>query len=292
MIVSRFESWLPSSKCKIACMQAVPSEADANICSFMPRIAPFSEADARAAIANSSCWADALRYLGYAVKGANHRTLQKWAARWNISTDHFDLHIGRRRASRARQIPLREVLVEASTYSRGKLKRRLLASGLLEARCELCGQDEYWHSRRMSLILDHINGVSNDNRLENLRMVCPNCAATLDTHCGRNLPRERVCPGCGGSFAPRTMQHRHCSQKCWGRVNGATLRGVPQPEARKVERPSYARLMADVESMSFLAVGRKYGVSDNAIRKWIRWYSYERERNAGGAGARPAQPND
>jgi hypothetical protein len=37
----------------------------------------------------------------------------------------------------------------------------------------------------MSLIIDHINGVGDDNRLENLQIVCPNCAATLDTHCGR-----------------------------------------------------------------------------------------------------------
>ena len=49
------------------------------------------------------------------------------------------------------------------------------------------------------------------------------------------------------------------------------------PERRKVERPSYEQLMADVESMSFLAIGRKYGVSDNAVRKWIRWYEYQRE---------------
>jgi transposase-like protein len=46
-----------------------------------------------------------------------------------------------------------------------------------------------------------------------------------------------------------------------------------------VQRPSYDRLVADVEPMSMLAVGRKYGVSDNAVRKWLRWYEYERERN-------------
>ena len=55
---------------------------------------------------------------------------------------------------------------------------------------------------------------------------------------------------------------------------------MPAPERRKVERPSYEQLMADVASMSFVAIGRKYGVSDNAVRKWIRWYEYQR-RSAG-----------
>jgi hypothetical protein len=242
----------------------------------MTRSAPFSEPDARAAIAGSTCWADALRFLGYSVKGANYRTLQKWVGRWGIETAHFDPHVGRRRAARTVQIPLEDVLVENSTYNRFNLKRRLLETGLMEPRCELCGQGEQWHGRRMSLVLDHINGVSNDNRIENLRMVCANCAATLDTHCGRNLPRERVCPGCGQTFVPRNIRHRHCSQKCWGVVKSAALRGVPQPEHRKVARPSYGQLVADVSSMSFLAVGRKYGVSDNAIRKWLRWYEYAR----------------
>lgn len=138
----------------------------------MPPTPPFSEADARAAISNSTCCADALRYLGYQVKGANYRTLQKWAKRWVIGTDHFDSDAGRRRAARKLQIPLDEVLVENSTYNRFNLKRRLLDSGLLEARCEMCGQDEHWRGRRMSLVIDQINGVSNDNCLENLRMVC------------------------------------------------------------------------------------------------------------------------
>ena len=171
-------------------------------------------------------------------------------------------------------------MVENSTYRRGQLKDRLFAEGLKQRICELCGQDELWHGRRMSLVLDHINGVANDHRLENLQIVCANCAATLDTHCGRNLPRERTCPGCGQTFAPKNIRHRYCSQACWGTVYSERKLGIPQPHLRRVERPSYEQLVEDVGTMSMLAVGRKYGVTDNAVRKWIRWY----ERGSEGKG--------
>ncbi len=95
------------------------------------------------------------------------------------------------------------MLVAGSTYQRSQLKERLYAAGLKTRLCELCGQGEDWRGRRMSLILDHINGVADDNRLENLQIVCPNCAATLDTHCGRanRHPVEgRACLRCGELF--------------------------------------------------------------------------------------------
>src|SRR5262249_10271723 len=130
--------------------------------------------------------------------------------------------------------------------------------------------------------LDHINGVPTDNRLENLRIVCPNCAATLDTHCGRKrrLEREpRSCVHCGAEFVPKYAVHRYCSQRCGVRSKGSH---EPKPETRKVPRPSYKQLIADVQSMSFLAIGRKYGVSDPSIRNWSRWYEEQaaRERAA------------
>jgi hypothetical protein len=246
----------------------------------MPRRIPFSESDLRAAIAASLSWAGALRALGYTAKGSNYQTLKRWAATWEISTEHFDPNAERALATIRRAKPLEEVMVEDSTYRRGQLKDRLFAVGLKQRACELCGQGEIWNGRRMALVLDHINGVSNDHRLENLQIVCANCAATLDTHCGRNLPRERTCPGCGQTFAPKDIRHRYCSQECWGTVYSKRKLGVPQPHLRKVGRPTYEQLKQDVRTMSMLAVGRKYGVTDNAVRKWIRWY----ERGSEGKG--------
>src|SRR5262249_10188386 len=158
---------------------------------------------------------------------------------------------------------------------------RLYEAGLKPRRCELCSQDENWNGTRMSLILDHINGVPDDNRIENLRIVCPNCAATLDTHCGRkNKLPERRCAHCGELFVPSRSEHRYCSRYC-GVRNDESRRG-PHPETRKVDRPSYKQLLSDLESMSFVAVGRKYGVSDNAVRKWVRWYKDQAQREGNG----------
>ena len=134
----------------------------------------------------------------------------------------------------------------------------------------------------MSLILDHINGIRDDHRLENLRVVCPNCAATLDTHCGRKrrISRDpRSCRRCSREFVPRGPHQRYCSRACGTRWDRSHLRG-PRPQARKAERPPYEKLLAEIEATSYCAVGRKYGVSDNAVRKWVRFYERQRERQA------------
>lgn len=198
------------------------------------------------------------------------------------------------------QRPLSEILVERSTYPRKNVKRRLLSEGLKEPRCEICGQGEVWRGHPMSMILDHINGVRDDHRLENLRMVCPNCAATLDTHCGRRNRIHRArksCLRCSESFVPGYADQRYCSRQCgvrWDRsVAGRTrrgLRGVPSPDARKVERPPYEQLLEEIEATSYLAVGRKYGVSDNAVRKWVRLYERQLEREA--AAGNPNEVSD
>lgn len=82
--------------------------------------------------------------------------------------------------------PLEEVLVENSTYARHALKRRILQQELIPYVCACCGIGPEWNGKPMPMILDHINGVNNDNRLENLRFVCSNCDSQLDTYKSRN----------------------------------------------------------------------------------------------------------
>jgi len=86
-------------------------------------------------------------------------------------------------------MPIADLLVGARC--RTHLKGRLIRAGLLENRCAECGLTE-WRGRSLSIHLDHINGVRGDNRLENLRMLCPNCHSQTETYSGRNLRRRSL----------------------------------------------------------------------------------------------------
>ncbi|WP_157592586.1 HNH endonuclease signature motif containing protein [Solirubrobacter soli] len=233
----------------------------------------YARDELEAAVAVSATMTEVLRHFGLRPAGGNHRVLRHWLTEWEISTEHFT---GTPPPRGREPIPLEDVLVESSQYSRRSLKQRLYDTGLKDRVCELCGQNELWNGRHMSLVLDHINGRADDNRLENLRIVCPNCNATLETHCGKaNLRtiQDQACERCGRSFRPKSAKQRFCSRECGTRWERG---GLPRPGARRVERPSYEVLVREVEAEGWRAVGRRYGVSDNAVRKWVR--GYERAR--------------
>jgi hypothetical protein len=84
-----------------------------------------------------------------------------------------------------RLIPLTDLLKEGSKHQRGHIKRRLMSAGMIENRCMECGLTE-WRGKPLTVHIDHINGIRDDWRMENLRTLCPNCHSQTDTFAGRN----------------------------------------------------------------------------------------------------------
>ena len=82
---------------------------------------------------------------------------------------------------------LNKILIQNSTFQSYKLKNRLFREGLKENKCEICGWAEKSEDGRIPLELDHVNGDHSDNRLENLRILCPNCHSLQKTHRGKNI---------------------------------------------------------------------------------------------------------
>lgn len=209
-------------------------------------------------VLSSTTIADALRKLNFALSSGNYRTINARIERDHIDCSHFVEN--RKELSRngllSKRIPTKNLLISNSTYSRRDIKRRLIDEGFLRNECSECGLQADWNGKRLVLVLDHINGIRDDNRLENLRLLCPNCNSQQNTFAGRNRVKKYFCSKCGAA----TKGHSSLCNKC-SRV------GI-----RKVVRPSKEQLEQEIRENSWVALGRKYGVSDNAVRKWAKQY--------------------
>ena len=210
-------------------------------------------------VEESKSFSEVSRKIYGNVYCGNRQTIKKRINEHSINISHFDFKpTGTDFKNRFNKIPLSEILVTGSTYNNKNLKQRLYDEGLKERMCEKCGQDEWWYDEKIGLIVDHINGISNDNRLKNLRILCPNCNATLPTHGGRNIKLKPK--GKRIHYMPMSNEEKQVlNKKC----------SLGQ---RKVKRPPYEQLKKEIEEANYCVVGLKYGVSDNSIRKWIKYY--------------------
>ncbi len=143
----------------------------------------YNESSVIEAVKDSFSFQEVIRKLGKTSSGTTHKYLKKFIEDNGISTEHFDPWKNNRIITSSNIQPLEFWLQIGTSINSSGLKRKLYNAGIKKRECELCGQGEKWMEKQMSLILDHINGNPTDNRLENLRIVCPNCAATLETHC-------------------------------------------------------------------------------------------------------------
>lgn len=144
---------------------------------------------------SKSMW-DVIEKTGMSKQEGNYSYINRLIEKYDINKSHFD---NQRNNKSTKEKPLEEYLVNGKylTISGNIFKEKLFKANLKQPICEKCGQDEYWKGEKISLILDHINGDRYNNLLENLRIVCPNCNATLPTHGGKNRRNKNTCEEAG-----------------------------------------------------------------------------------------------
>lgn len=219
-------------------------------------MARYTKEDMLSAVRASKTIKEALEHLNIRAAGGNYKSFVEKSKKWDIDISHFLTfsEVAKRNweSKKFKKVSLEEVLVQNSSYNRGSLKKRLYKEGLKKPICEMegCGQGEIWLGKKISLILDHINGVWNDNRIENLRIVCPMCNATLPTHAGRNNKIQK------NLEKPKILKGRP----------------KERPEIRKVVRPSKEELEKLLWESPTIQIAKTYGVSDKAVEKWAKSY--------------------
>lgn len=159
-----------------------------------------------------------------------------------------------------------EVFCKNSTVTQDCLRRRFLKKNIVPYQCAICGNTGNWNNKDLTLRLDHIDGENNNNVFENLRWLCPNCDSQLDTYCGankkahKNRREQRFCERCG---KPITFDSSGLCINC------------AHKNQRKVDRPSKESLFNILKQNkgNFTQASKIFGVTDNAIRKWCKYYN-------------------
>ena len=157
------------------------------------------------------------------------------------------------------------IFIENSTAEQSTLRKWYKKGNYTEYKCSICGQKPIWNGKELTLILDHINGKNKDDRLENLRWVCPNCNQQLDTTGSKNPNRKYhskkyYCVDCGKEITKKSERCVECSAK-------ARTLSEEQMLISRIE------LKEKIRTTPFTQIGKEFGVSDNAVRKWCEKYN-------------------
>ena len=243
--------------------------------------------------------AECLRKLGLRPAGGNYKYFNRLVEYFNLDTCHFTgqgWSVGKKISNSNRGISLDKILIENSTFvSSNHLRKKLLKEGIKLHKCEKC-LHEVWNNLPIPLELEHCNGINTDNRIENLLLLCPNCHAQTDHYRGKNKlgytyesrekrrieldkieilikeekvkiksEQKKILPSlceCGNTKTKKAKLCRDCDYV----ERGSKI------------RPSIFQLMEDFKELkNFVQVGKKYGVSDNSVRKWLKVYKVSEE---------------
>lgn len=233
----------------------------------------FTEVELREAVKTSTSLRATLLKLGLQGKGGGYKPTKRIIELLEIDTSHWlgCGHLKGKTHSYTPPKPLEELLINGSSIQSNTLKKRLLKAQLLENKCARCTTSE-WQGEKLSLHLDHINGVNNDNRLENLRLLCPNCHSLTPTYCGKNKKLNNV-KNDYQYVGKRVILSKQCID-CNAYIRKESIRCKPcRNQTLKVSKilwPPKDELVTRINNSSYTKVAKDLCVSRTLLRKYIR----------------------
>lgn len=238
----------------------------------------YSKEELESIVKNSFSLAECLRKLNIIPVGGNYKTLNKNIKKFNLSTDHFTGKLwskGKKIGPYKNALKLEDILIENSTFTSSfSLKQKIIKAGLKSYICENCNGVE-WMGKPIPLELEHCNGNNLDHRIENLKLLCPNCHAQTEFYRGRNKKkyRNKLLKESVKTEKSKTSKIKFfCS--CGKEKSKRSITCIDCNKKQRISNiPNKEQLEKDfLELGSFLKVGKKYNVTDNTVRKWVKRY--------------------
>lgn len=213
-----------------------------------------------------------------------HYKIKEFIKNNNLSTDHFKIIYNHTETN------------DKTIRSFTTFKRNLLKEGKLINKCAICKIEAIWNNKPLTLHLDHINGDNNNNNLENLRLLCPNCHSQTDTYTGRNCKKNTEKDGSLVNeiikkpikkeiytikepiIKEKKVSNRtknkclSCSNLIRNENSSGKCRVCYNKNLRNITRPSYRELIEEVNKNGVNPTSRKYNVANGTIKKWIKYY--------------------
>lgn len=233
------------------------------------------------AVANAYSITDVVRNLGLGVAGGNHQTVKVYIKNLGLDTSHFSPSVARKRVvgKYVERIGFaeHEIFVENWSGSQNVVRRK--ARKTFPQVCTECKIGSEWNAKPLVLQLDHINGNRKDCRKENLRFLCPNCHSQTPTFAGRSsfigvdtskkivVDRKRkitiwnTCIDCETNIIRKSTRCRPCRMK---------FQRIFVPRKTKIQWPSVEQVHKDVLLLGYRGVGNNLGVSDAAVKKFLK----------------------
>jgi hypothetical protein len=219
----------------------------------------FTKEQIQAAADQSSSKTEMMRVLKIRQSGGGYQSLLNWCKKYDIIPPD-GLAIGRANVDGHKFVAMsnEDWFVDGVQRQSGVTIKRLVALGVPYI-CSTCGQPPEWNGLPLRLQIDHINGDRWDNRIENVRVICPNCHTQTETYANNGTRKSRYYCECGTEIWKLSTYCKKCAtQKTPSRREGV------------IDWPPVAEVVEKVRLTNFTQYAIVLGVSDNAIRKYLQ----------------------